>query len=293
MFINEACKECGLTKKAIEYYVKQGLIQPQVSDNGYRIFTDKDIALMKEVSMLRKLNINIADIKIIMASKDKCKALADYKVKMELHIQQLEAQYDCLNYLLNNDYDLEKTKNYIEHKLDQNIVIKDKLLQAFPGNYGVFLCVHFGRFLNEKIDSREKEVAYHRIIQFFDGLENLEFPKELEQFLVETFDRFKTTDIQKRDDELNAAVHNYNGFLDQNREAIERYLEYRNSDEFKGSSAYKMQQLLMNFQRNNGYYDVFISNLKILSNAYKVYQEKMNIANDKFLAEYPQARLNH
>ena len=27
MLINEVCKECNLTKKAVEYYTEQGLIQ--------------------------------------------------------------------------------------------------------------------------------------------------------------------------------------------------------------------------------------------------------------------------
>ena len=30
MLINEVCKRCGLTKKAIEYYEEQGLTRPQL-----------------------------------------------------------------------------------------------------------------------------------------------------------------------------------------------------------------------------------------------------------------------
>ena len=36
MLINEVCKECNLTKKAVEYYTEQGLIQPRIKENGYR-----------------------------------------------------------------------------------------------------------------------------------------------------------------------------------------------------------------------------------------------------------------
>ena len=36
MLINEVCKECNLTKKAVEYYTEQGLIQPRITENGYR-----------------------------------------------------------------------------------------------------------------------------------------------------------------------------------------------------------------------------------------------------------------
>ena len=38
MFINEVCKECNLTKKAVKYYTEQGLISPTVLENGYRDF---------------------------------------------------------------------------------------------------------------------------------------------------------------------------------------------------------------------------------------------------------------
>ena len=34
MLIHEVCKECNLTKKAIEYYGEQGLISPTVMENG-------------------------------------------------------------------------------------------------------------------------------------------------------------------------------------------------------------------------------------------------------------------
>ena len=34
MLINEVCKECNLTKKAVEYYTEQGLIQPRIKETG-------------------------------------------------------------------------------------------------------------------------------------------------------------------------------------------------------------------------------------------------------------------
>lgn len=43
MLINEVCKRCGLTKKAIEYYEEQGLTRPQIMENGYRVFSEDDV----------------------------------------------------------------------------------------------------------------------------------------------------------------------------------------------------------------------------------------------------------
>lgn len=51
MLINEVCKECKLTKKAIDYYEKQNLIHIKHDDNGYRLFGSDEVALLKEISV--------------------------------------------------------------------------------------------------------------------------------------------------------------------------------------------------------------------------------------------------
>ena len=43
MLINEACNLTGLTKKAISYYEKHGLIKPRKCGNGYREYSKADI----------------------------------------------------------------------------------------------------------------------------------------------------------------------------------------------------------------------------------------------------------
>lgn len=48
MLINEVCRICSLTKKAVEYYIEQGLVTPAVQDNGYRDFTYMEVARMKK-----------------------------------------------------------------------------------------------------------------------------------------------------------------------------------------------------------------------------------------------------
>lgn len=61
MFINEVCKLTGLTKKAVEYYEKQGLLSPEIMENGYRKYEIEEIYALKEISLLRKMGIGIAD----------------------------------------------------------------------------------------------------------------------------------------------------------------------------------------------------------------------------------------
>ena len=59
MYINEASKKSGTTKKAIEYYCQKGLLDPAVSDKGYRIFSDEDVEKLKKISLLRISNKQI------------------------------------------------------------------------------------------------------------------------------------------------------------------------------------------------------------------------------------------
>ncbi|GAE88737.1 hypothetical protein JCM21531_2208 [Acetivibrio straminisolvens JCM 21531] len=48
-----------------------------------------------------------------------------------------------------------------------------------------------------------------------------------------------------------------------------------------------MKQLLLEFQRDSGYYDIFIENLKVFSDSYWEYFEIILDANKAFLNKYP------
>ena len=70
MLINEVCRECSLTKKAIEYYIEQGIVVPAIQENGYRSFSDEDVAVLKKVSVLRTLGLSVADIHDVLSNED-------------------------------------------------------------------------------------------------------------------------------------------------------------------------------------------------------------------------------
>lgn len=291
MLISEISKRCELTKKAISYYEKQGLLEVKYNHSGYRDFDEYDVTLLKEINIFRKLGMSVSEIKKIIKSDDKHKALSDFRLKKEIHMQQAIAQYECLNYLVESNSTIEDAFNEIAHKLDDNIVIKDKLLQAFPGNYGMYLYIHFGKFLDGKLDSDEKIIAYNRIVEFLDHVDSLEFPKELQQYMTDVFDSLSQIKLEEMDQAVVRAINDYDHYMEENKETITKYLEYRNSEEFKSSPAYRMQQILIDFQKKNGYYDIFIPNIKILSNSYQKYQDKLELMNERFLTEYPEAKL--
>ena len=56
----------GVTKQALIYYEKEGLIHPQRLNNRYRDYTQKDIDILKLILLLRSMEISIDEIKLIL-----------------------------------------------------------------------------------------------------------------------------------------------------------------------------------------------------------------------------------
>lgn len=61
---NEVEKITGLTRKAILYYEDKGLIRPHKEENNYRSYSEEDVDRLLQISIYRKLGLNISEIKI-------------------------------------------------------------------------------------------------------------------------------------------------------------------------------------------------------------------------------------
>ncbi|GGF92718.1 MerR family transcriptional regulator [Paenibacillus albidus] len=288
LLIHELSKCCKTTKKAISYYEQQGLLDVKYNQSGYRVYNDNDVKKLKEITILRRLCITVAEIKDIMASEDKHQALQKVQVNKEFQLRQMKAQVAGLAVLLASHEAIEQSFDEIEQLLDDNMLIKDKLLQSFPGNYGRYLYIHFGKFLEDKIESPEQIAAFNRIMEFLDNLPALEFPEELEKYVSAVYDSLQEADVREMDEHMEAMLSDFDRYLEAQQTMLADYLEYRSSEAFRTSPAYRMQQMIMEFQKNSGYYDIFIPNLKIVSCAYSQYEEKLRTANEKLLAAYPQ-----
>lgn len=284
MFIQEVCKKCSLTKKAIYYYEKQGLIRPNIGENGYRNYSDEDVSTLKEIFVLRKLGLTISEINNVLLSSNKAVSLLKYKYLMDLKREKVMEQQKCLELLIEN-YNVDKGREYIDIHLNRSFTIKEKLIQAFPGVYGIFLSVHFGPFLNEKADTAEKEEAYGKIVDFLD---EVRITREMEEYLESVIPLTDQEVIEKMNMTFLNAVEDIENYIVNNQQEIEEYIKFRNSEDYKSTPAFKLQQLLVEFQQRSGYDEIFVENLKILSASYQEYSEKLQEANKILLERYPQ-----
>ena len=104
MKLNEVIKKTDLSKKAINYYVEQGLVTPSILANGYREFSEIDLHKLKKISLLRKLKLPIQDIKICLVNEIKAKeVLQEYSSKLTEQQILLDYQKQLLARLNRNN----------------------------------------------------------------------------------------------------------------------------------------------------------------------------------------------
>lgn len=283
MLINEVCKRCGLTKKAIEYYEEQGLTHPQIMGNGYRVFSEDDVIRLNKIAVLRGLGISVSDIKTVLAEKNHLsfQTICD---KKELEISDIQAKQQLLHMLARNQ-NWEDARAQLR-QLDAKQSILSRLLDRFPGYFGKFISLHFAPYLNERIVTDEQQDAFETIIDFLDGV-NIVILDDLKEYLDDAAKTIDLVDVSKKAAaSVATAIQDPEQYLKDNREVLERYEEIKASDAYKNTPGYRFQELFAQLNRENGYNDVFIPAMRRLSSSYREYYEKLLKANEVFLKSY-------
>lgn len=284
MRIQEVSQYTGLTKKAIVYDVEQGLVCPAVLENGYRDFSGRDVERLEKIAVLRRLGLGTEEIRQAL-DDETGSALQAAAVRKELRLQWERARNILLDKLSGGaDYAVIRAEL---QAAESGRTIAERLLDAFPGYYGRFICLHFSRFLNEPVTTDEQRAAYTRILAFLDDLPPLNLPEELQDYLMEGTKELGVSQITGIIDSARASIADPDTFLEENRETLEQYLAYRQSEEYRNSPACRLMAAMREFNSASGYNDVFLPALKTLSPSYAAYCRQMEAANDKLLAAYP------
>ncbi|MBH1939962.1 MerR family transcriptional regulator [Mobilitalea sibirica] len=280
MQIHEMCHKTGLTKKAIEYYQVKGLISPKIYENGYREFSDKDLSILNEVAMLRKLDLGIEEIKQVLDSNDRKRTLTFIKHRKEMEVKAKSNRLDLLEQLINGA-DNKEISDKLD-LLDHQSTMKERLLAVFPGYYGRYLSLHFGYFLNEPLRTNEKKRLFNRVVEVLDNMESIEIPKDLQTILDEINMDMNDENINQIINYMQNAYDDIETYMDKNNEQILKYEEFKKSNEYESSIMSRLLNLYRKFGETSGYYDEFIPIMRKLSPAYDDYYRKMLEANEKF-----------
>ncbi|MDS0524328.1 MerR family transcriptional regulator [Clostridium sp. SHJSY1] len=291
MLINEACSLTGLTKKAISYYEKQGLIKSQKGSNGYREYLEQDIATLNEISLYRKLDISIKDIKRIINSKDKkimLSKIMEGKRKKEIEIKMQETY---LEKMINIDLDDKAIKKLneeiIETEKNNGDFIRRELIRVFPSGLGKYLSYHFAPYLNEPLDTEEKYKAWIEIVHFLDSIPEIKIPRIVEVGYKNISDEMHKKIFENTSNEINKMLNAKKTELEMYKKKLLENIDKQNDESFIKlmNPFYKFKKQLNKFFCSSGYYDIFIPNMKILSLEYRKYHGRITELNESITKE--------
>ncbi len=91
MHIGEAAQKSGLPAKTVRYYDDIGLVHPERSENGYRIYSDQDIHKLKFLQRARSLGFSVEDCRQLLSLYvDRGRASSDVKALAQQHLHRIE-----------------------------------------------------------------------------------------------------------------------------------------------------------------------------------------------------------
>lgn len=91
MNIKEVSVVTGLPAKTIRYYEDIGLIQPQRSANGYRVFAETDMHKLAFLARARSLGFPVESCRSLLALyNDQDRASGDVKAIAQRHLAEID-----------------------------------------------------------------------------------------------------------------------------------------------------------------------------------------------------------
>jgi MerR family transcriptional regulator/heat shock protein HspR len=76
----------GIQTHSLRYYEKIGIIEPSRSSGNIRLYSDKDVAYLKQLkALMNDLGINLAGVEVILR-------LAERLAELQRRIDELEAK---------------------------------------------------------------------------------------------------------------------------------------------------------------------------------------------------------
>lgn len=284
MLINEVCRECSLTKKAVEYYIEQELIFPAIQENGYRSFSEEDVLILKKISVLRNLGLSVTDIRAVLSDETEA-AMHEICNKKTLQISILQEKQKLMQELLVKQ-DWEEVESRLR-QLQKKQTVLERFMDSFPGNYGKFICLHFAPYLNEPVITDTQQEAFDTIISFLDGA-CFDISDDLKAYFDEMTLDIDWIHIENISKDMRDAVREPEKFITDHQEVIENYIAYKQSEEYKATPIYRLEEELRSFNSMSGYNDVFIPAMCRLSESYRKYQEELQKADEMFMQKYPE-----
>lgn len=275
MRLNEVIKQVDLSKRAIKFYEEKGLLKTKRDSNGYRNYTDKNISLLKEISSYRKMGIGLSDIKEILNDKSILKQILIEK-KKEITISQNELE--ALEKFIENN-NIEELYDSVDYK-----TLADAIQNSIPGFYGYYFLNHFLPYLQIRIQTKEQQEAYNRLIEFWDNTNiRIPFLMKLNSWILFKLNSKKSliVQIEQIDSQIKEMLNPTEEEYEKLKKKVNDGYKLKNSIFYKYSLIGISQRKFMKELQNKGYNDIFIPSMIALSPKYKEYHNALMAINKR------------
>ncbi len=275
MRLNKVIKQVDLSKRAIKFYEEKGLLKTKRDSNGYRNYTDKDISLLKEISSYRKMGIGLSDIKEILNDKSVLKQILIEK-KKEITISQNELE--ALEKFIENN-NIEELYDSVDYK-----TLADAIQNSIPGFYGYYFLNHFLPYLQIRIQTKEQQEVYNRLIEFWDNTNiRIPFLMKLNSWILFKLNSKKSliVQIEQIDSQIKEMLNPTEEEYEKLKKKVNDGYKLKNSIFYKYSLIGISQRKFMKELQNKGYNDIFIPSMIALSPKYKEYHNALMAINKR------------
>ncbi|ANU55805.1 MerR family transcriptional regulator [Acutalibacter muris] len=178
MTVGEVAKKIGVTVRTLQYYDKEGLLSPSAeSEGGRRLYTDKDLVTLHQITSLKSLGFSLDDIKQRLISletpTDVANALTEQADSIREKIEQLTASLAAIEQLKEEVLQMQTVnfKKYadiivnLQMKNDSYYLIKrfdddtlDHIRNRFDKESGLNFVDRFNRLSDEIVQFQKENV---------------------------------------------------------------------------------------------------------------------------------------
>ena len=208
-----------LSKKAVYFYIKEGLIEPTKNiDNGYYEFSEEDLRKLRVIISLRNIGMSIQDIKDIFLYPTLTnffihRQINNLKKSLYDNLSQLQASYQLIEEIPANatPKNLEIPLDILERQKISNDLFLEKYFPNVDSRMiAILLCAPFTdiesseyhNFLLDKI-SNELKLQLENNLSYLKKLIYLLTPEQIDRICIEQY-KFSKKIANIKDEEINA-----------------------------------------------------------------------------------------
>ena len=179
----------------------------------------------------------------------------------------------------------EENDNVIQERLallENEETIYESLERAFPGYFGMMIFSAYQPFLSEPL-KESGILAYNEYINYLDSLPTFELSEEERDYIEKNTAGLGINELKDVNNAKIKAVEDIKQWWTENKDAVTKYEEFKNSDEYASSLMKKIYDKLKKYMEDNNYYEIAIPLIRQFSKTYDDYYKKLLEANDEYM----------